>query len=90
MAEYTERIGGRLRACELLCSDCPVDGLEEKQPMYGFRAVSQDGKELVWPAIDVFCETVQDILSVLWKNDVLIEELPYIVEDYIAGLYMVA
>lgn len=40
------------------------------------------------PGVDISRKSVRGLLSLFWEYDVLIEELPYVVEDYIARQYM--
>lgn len=88
MRDSAEALHHRLRSCELLVTEETIDGLSGKRRMYGFRAVSEAGEEAVWPGVDISRKAVRGLLSLFWEYDVLIEELPYVVEDYIARQYM--
>ena len=80
----------RMHSCELLETDCKIEGLPGLQRVYGLRAVSAQGEESLWPDVDVSREAVGGFRVLLLENDVLMEELPYLVEDFVTGLYMVA
>lgn len=72
---------------ELFKSECKTDGAEGSI-VYGLRAVRIDIKKEVYDFEDISCskEAVMKLIYKLKDEGVSIDQIPYIIEDYIAEL----
>lgn len=78
------------KQCEILESCCDSDGIPSLEKVFGIHVILESGQEFTCSDVDCRRKTVEDLRDLVLRYDIVLEELPYILEDFLLDQYDIA
>ncbi len=76
-----------LAYCSIEDGICESDGIPPGRPVFGLRAVSYSGAQLVFPDVHMPRQRLEEFLAFIQAFEIELEQFPYILEDFLLDMY---
>lgn len=77
--------------CEIVESCCDSDGIPPLEKVFGIHVTLESGQEFTCLDVDCSRAMVEDLCDLVMQyDDIVLEELPYILEDFLLEQYDIA